>query len=108
MSNTAPLPSPIELLLVEDDDNDIRITQRALARSSMLAHIEVVRDGQAALVQVDEGLVRCRRLTNPRLLSALLINRVIVLTELGRAREALRDIDEIRAIPADVIRFILR
>ena len=58
-------------------------------------------DGQAALVQVDEGLVRCRRLTNPRLLSALLINRVIVLTELGRAREALRDIDEIRAIPAD-------
>jgi CheY-like chemotaxis protein len=49
MSNTAPLPSPIELLLVEDDDNDIRITQRALARSAMRARIEVVRDGQAAL-----------------------------------------------------------
>lgn len=49
MSETSPMPAPIEILLVEDDDNDIRITQRALARSSMLAHIEVVRDGQAAL-----------------------------------------------------------
>ena len=49
MSLTAPMPAPIEILLVEDDDNDIRITQRALARSAMLAHIEVVRDGQAAL-----------------------------------------------------------
>jgi CheY-like chemotaxis protein len=49
MSQTAPLPAVIEILLVEDDENDIRITQRALARSAMVARIEVVRDGQAAL-----------------------------------------------------------
>lgn len=49
MSETAPLPESIEILLVEDDDNDIRITQRALARSALRANIQVVRDGQAAL-----------------------------------------------------------
>jgi len=49
MTATAPLPAPIDILLVEDDDNDIRITQRALSRSALAARIEVVRDGQAAL-----------------------------------------------------------
>jgi tetratricopeptide (TPR) repeat protein len=58
-------------------------------------------DAEAALAQVDEGLARCRRLANPRLLATLLINRVIALTELGRAREALPDLQAVRAIPAD-------
>lgn len=40
---------PIEILLVEDDENDLRITQRALAKSAVPAHIRVVRDGQEAL-----------------------------------------------------------
>lgn len=58
-------------------------------------------DCDAALAQLTEGLERCRRLNNPRLLSALLINRVIAYTELGRARDALPDIEEICAIPTD-------
>ena len=58
-------------------------------------------DAEASLVQINEGLEGCRRLANPRLLSALLINRVVALTELGRAREALPDVHEVRAIPTD-------
>lgn len=58
-------------------------------------------DAEAALAQIDEGLARCRRLANPRLLATLLINRVIVLTELGRAHEALADVAAVRAIPTD-------
>ncbi|MCA0239275.1 MAG: diguanylate cyclase [Proteobacteria bacterium] len=58
-------------------------------------------DLDAALAQIDEGLERCRRLTNPRLLAALLINRAIALMELGRAPEALPVIDEICTIPDD-------
>ena len=58
-------------------------------------------DAEASLMQINEGLDGCRRLANPRLLAALLINRVIALTELGRAPEALPDVHEVRAIPAD-------
>jgi diguanylate cyclase (GGDEF)-like protein len=58
-------------------------------------------DSEAALVQLDEGLERCRRLSNPRVLASLLINRIVVLTDLGRAHEALADVDAVRAIPAD-------
>ncbi len=58
-------------------------------------------DGEAALAQINEGLEGCRRLTNPRLLAALLINRVIALTELGRAREALPDVQAVCTIPTD-------
>ena len=41
--------TPIEILLVEDDENDLRITQRALAKSAVPVQIRVVRDGQEAL-----------------------------------------------------------
>jgi diguanylate cyclase (GGDEF)-like protein len=58
-------------------------------------------DCDAALAQLTEGLERCRRLANPRLLATLLINRVIALTELGRPRDALPDVEAVRAIPAD-------
>ena len=40
---------PIHILLVEDDDNDIRITQRALKRGRMENTVSIVRDGQEAL-----------------------------------------------------------
>ena len=42
-------------------------------------------DAESALLQADEGLERCRSLANPRLLSALLINRVIALCDSGFA-----------------------
>jgi diguanylate cyclase (GGDEF)-like protein len=58
-------------------------------------------DVDAALAQLDEGLERCRRLDNPRLLAALLINRAIALMELGRARDALPVVDEICTLPDD-------
>jgi two-component system, cell cycle response regulator len=58
-------------------------------------------DQEAALVQVNEGLERCLRLNNPRLLSTLLINRIIALTDLGRANDALPDVHAVCAIPAD-------
>jgi diguanylate cyclase (GGDEF)-like protein len=58
-------------------------------------------DYHEALRYLDQGVARCRRLKNPRLLSVLLINRVICLTELDRAQEALLDVLQVRNLPAD-------
>jgi diguanylate cyclase (GGDEF)-like protein len=58
-------------------------------------------DCDEALRHVDQGIARCEELRNPRLLSVLLINRVICLTELGRAKEALPDIARVCELPTD-------
>jgi diguanylate cyclase (GGDEF)-like protein len=58
-------------------------------------------DCHEALRHVDEGIERCATQDNPRLLSVLLINRVVGLTDLGRAAEALPDILQLCALPAD-------
>ena len=58
-------------------------------------------DYEHALQHVDQGLARCSKLNNARLVSVLLINRVICLTELGRAAESRPDIAAILAMPAD-------
>ncbi len=58
-------------------------------------------DCEGALAQINEGLDGCSRLANPRLLATLLINRVIVLTELGRPGQAMPDVHAICAIPTD-------
>ena len=58
-------------------------------------------DCEEALRHIEQGLSRCAALNNPRLLSVLLINRVIGLDELGRPHEALPDIERILALPAD-------
>lgn len=57
-------------------------------------------DFEEALRHVGQGVERCRGLENPRLLSILWINRVICLTELGRADEALPDVRTLLALPA--------
>jgi len=56
-------------------------------------------DHDEALAQVERGLARCRELRTPRLRSVLLINRVICLTELERADEALASVREVAAMP---------
>ncbi|MDE2612152.1 MAG: diguanylate cyclase [Burkholderiales bacterium] len=56
-------------------------------------------DHDEALAQVERGLERCRDLRTPRLRSVLLINRVICLTELERADEALASVREVAAMP---------
>ncbi len=58
-------------------------------------------DCQEALRHVDQGIARCAGLNNVRLLSVLLINRAICLTELNRPQEALPDIERVLALPAD-------
>lgn len=58
-------------------------------------------DCPQALLHVDQGIARCAALNNARLLSVLLINRVICLTELNRPQEALPDIARVLALPAD-------
>lgn len=40
---------PIQLLLVEDSETDIRLTQLAFEHSKLESELHVVRDGQAAL-----------------------------------------------------------
>ena len=58
-------------------------------------------DYHEALKHVEAGLARFDAARNPRLASVLHINRVICLTELERASEALPDIARVCAIPAD-------
>ncbi|TXC66703.1 GGDEF domain-containing protein [Piscinibacter aquaticus] len=58
-------------------------------------------DYDHALQHVDQGLAGCARLKNARLLGILLINRVLCLTELGRASEAMPDVAAVLAMPTD-------
>jgi hypothetical protein len=57
-------------------------------------------DHEQALEQIERGLARCEGLRNTRLESVLRINRVIVLTELGRADEAWPDVERLGALAA--------
>jgi diguanylate cyclase (GGDEF)-like protein len=58
-------------------------------------------DYHQALSYVEEGIARYAQLDNPRLLSVLLINRVICLTNLERAADALGDVERLLALPTD-------
>ncbi|MFZ5550238.1 MAG: diguanylate cyclase [Pseudomonadota bacterium] len=58
-------------------------------------------DYEHALLHVAQGLARGSALKNARLHSILLINRVTGLTELGRADQAVPDIEALLALPAD-------
>jgi len=59
-------------------------------------------DHDQALEQIERGLARCEGMRNTRLESVLRINRVVVLTELNRAAEALPDVQRLCAITASV------
>lgn len=58
-------------------------------------------DHDEALRYIAQGIERCAFLDNARLLSVLLVNRVVCLTDLGRPREALPDVERLLAAPAD-------
>jgi len=58
-------------------------------------------DHHQALSYVEEGIARYAKLDNPRLLSVLLINRVICLTNLERAAEAVADVRRLLELPTD-------
>lgn len=49
------MTSPFHLLLAEDEESDVLITQRALTRCSTPTRLEVVRDGQALLDRLAEA-----------------------------------------------------
>jgi diguanylate cyclase (GGDEF)-like protein len=67
-----------------------------------LAHeLLQIGDYEHALMHVSQGLSRVSALKNARLQSVLWINRVIGLTELGRAADSLPDIEALLALPAD-------
>lgn len=58
-------------------------------------------DYHQALSYVEQGLERCARLNNARLFSVLSINRVICLTNLDRPADALPDVRQLLALPAE-------
>jgi diguanylate cyclase (GGDEF)-like protein len=58
-------------------------------------------DFHQALAYVEQGIARSHQLRNPRLLSVLLINRIICLMGLDRAPEALPDVKQLLDLPAD-------
>ncbi len=57
-------------------------------------------DCHEALRHVDSGLARCEHLHNLRLVSVLLINRIVCLTDLERPAEALPDVRRVLEMPA--------
>jgi diguanylate cyclase (GGDEF)-like protein len=69
---------------------------------SNLAH-ELYQLGEydEALAYVQEGIDRCRGLANPRIDSVLHVNRIVCLTDLGRPREALPDIEHLLSMAPD-------
>ena len=44
-----PLGYPIEILLIEDNPSDIRLTQEALKENKLQNNLHVVEDGEEAL-----------------------------------------------------------
>lgn len=58
-------------------------------------------DHDEAIRQVERGLQRMQGLSNGRLLSVLMVNRVICLTELGRAAECLADVEALGKAQGD-------
>ena len=61
-------------------------------------------DYYEALSYLKEGIARCERLNNARLASVLHTNRVVCLTDLERAQEALADIEAVLALPGEAER----
>jgi diguanylate cyclase (GGDEF)-like protein len=55
-------------------------------------------DHEQALAQIELGLARCAGLANARLEAVLRINRVVVLTEQGRAEATAEDIERLLAL----------
>ena len=58
-------------------------------------------DYHQALSYIEEGIGRGTQLSNARLMSVLLINRVICLTGLDRAADAVADVRRLLELPAD-------
>jgi diguanylate cyclase (GGDEF)-like protein len=56
-------------------------------------------DYEEALRYLHEGLDRCDDLRNGRLRATLMVNRIVCLTDLDRARQALPDIERLLALP---------
>ena len=72
-----------------------------------LAHeLLQIGDYHEALRYLDQGIARCHELNNPRLLSVLLVNRIICLTELDRAQEAMLDVLRVRGLPASAAMYL--
>ncbi len=46
---TAATVRPMHIMLIEDDENDVRITRRAIQKGGLEADMSVTRDGQEAL-----------------------------------------------------------
>jgi diguanylate cyclase (GGDEF)-like protein len=57
-------------------------------------------DCEEGLRYLNEGLEACAELRNLRLRTQLLVNRIVCLTDLGRAAEALADIELLESLPA--------
>lgn len=59
-------------------------------------------DVHEALNYVRDGLLRARKLSNPRLYRVLLLNRIVCLTDLGRPEEAMDDVREAMRLAPEV------
>jgi diguanylate cyclase (GGDEF)-like protein len=58
-------------------------------------------DYYQALKYIDEGIERCRRMSNKHLLGVLLLNRVLCLTDLDRPAEAMEEVGRLSELFAE-------
>jgi len=58
-------------------------------------------DHHQAMSYIEEGITRGSQLSNARLMSVLLINRVVCLTSLNRSQEAVPDVRRLLQLPTD-------
>ena len=52
MTEAMPNITPIEILLIDDDESDVFLTKRAFNKAKMLNNVQVARDGEDALAML--------------------------------------------------------
>ncbi len=99
MKEMIPNATPIELLLIDDDDKDIFLTKRAFKKASISSQIQIAKNGE-------EGLALLRR-EEPFQASA---RPDLILLDLNMPRmtgyeflEIVKNDDELKSIPAIVM-----
>jgi two-component system, chemotaxis family, response regulator Rcp1 len=99
MLSMGGLPRPIEVLLVEDNPGDVRLTQEALKEGRVLNHLSVVNDGIEAM----DFLARRGKYANSPRPDLILLDLNLPRKDGGEVLEEIKADPELRRIPVMVL-----